>query len=155
MNVEAWMTEACELAAFKPRKILFLCVQNSARSIMAEAIARHLAPPEVTVLSAGSNPAFLRHQAVQVLQEAGISTEGLHSKSVDQIDPTGVEAVITLCVEEVCPVFLGKVRRLHWGLSDPARVEPEVAKLVAFRAVRDELMKRLTALFQGIRESAE
>ena len=145
-NTDTWRREAEELAATKPRKILFLCVQNSARSIMAEAIARHFAPPDVTVLSAGSNPAFVRPQAVQVLQEAGISTEGLHSKSVDQIDPAGVDAVITLCAEEVCPVFLGKAHRLHWGLSDPARVEPEAAKLDAFRAVRDELLKRLKVL---------
>ena len=148
MMTEAWIKEAEEVAALKPKKILFMCVQNSARSPLAEAIARHLAPKGVTVLSAGSEPNAVRPQALQVLQEAGIAAEGLYSKSVDDIDPTGVEVVVTLCAEEVCPVFLGKALRLHWGLNDPAKVEPEEAKLDAFRAVRDELLKRFAVLFR-------
>ena len=143
---EKWLVEAAVLRALKPRKILFMCVQNSARSQLAEAIARCLAPPGVGVLSAGSTPAFVRPQALQVLQEAGISTEGLYSKAVDSLDPAGVEAVVTLCAEEVCPVFLGKAHRLHWGLPDPAKAEPEAAKLDAFRAVRDELTKRFKVM---------
>ncbi|RJO65579.1 MAG: arsenate reductase ArsC [Myxococcales bacterium] len=148
MSTETWMKEAEELAALKPRKILFMCVQNSARSQLAEAIARHLAPEGVTVLSAGSEPSAVRPQAIQVLQEAGIATDGLRSKAVGEIDTTGVEAVVTLCAEEVCPVYLGKARRVHWGLPDPAKVEPEAAKIEAFRRTRDELLKRLSALFR-------
>lgn len=143
---ERWLVEAAVLRALKPREWLFMCVQNSARSQLAEAIARHLAPEGVTVLSAGSEPAFVRPQAVQVLEEAGISTEGLVSKAVDDIDTAGVEVVVTLCADEVCPAYLGKAHRLHWGMSDPAKVEPEEAKLEAFRSVRDELMKRLTVM---------
>ena len=146
MTNQAWIKEAEEVAARNPRKILFMCVQNSARSQLAEAIARHLAPKGVTVLSAGSEPAFVRPQAIQVLEEVGISTEGLVSKAVGDIDTSGVEVVVTLCAEEVCPVFLGQAHRLHWGLNDLAKVEPENAKLEAFRAVRDELRKRLTLL---------
>lgn len=146
MNETDWIAEAREISALKPRKILFMCVQNSARSQLAEAIARHLAPAGVTVLSAGSEPAFVRPQALHVLEEAGISTEGLFSKSVDSIDPQGIEVVVTLCAEEVCPVFLGSARRLHWGQPDPARMEPEDRKLEAFRQVRDELVRRFTVM---------
>ena len=145
--MDAWMSEARELAARQPRKILFLCVQNSARSQLAHAIAHHLAPQGVSVLSAGSAPSAVRPQALAVLEEAGISTLGLVAKSVAQIDPAGVDAVITLCAEEVCPVFLGQAWQVHWGLPDPAQTEPEAAKLAAFRATRDELLHRLRFLF--------
>jgi arsenate reductase len=145
-----WMKEARELAALRPKKLLFMCVHNSARSQLAEAIARHCAPAGVTVISAGSHPAFVRPQVLQALEEAGISTKGLYSKAVDDIDVSGVEAVITLCAEEVCPVYLGKAHRLHWGLPDPAKVEPEDKKLEAFRQTRDELMKRLKHAFNYV-----
>jgi arsenate reductase len=67
---------------------------------------------------------------------------------VESISPDGVDAVITFCAEEVCPVFLGRARRVHWGMPDPAgagRTEEE--QLQAFRDVRDELQRRLEVLF--------
>jgi arsenate reductase len=67
---------------------------------------------------------------------------------VETIPPDGVEAVITLCAEEVCPVFLGKARRIHWGLPDPAgNGATEAEQLQAFRDVRDELRRRLSVVF--------
>jgi arsenate reductase len=132
----------------RPRHILFLCVANSARSQMAEGIARFLAPRGVTVSSAGSEPSSVRPQAVQVLGEIGIDISAHRSKGVGTIDPSTVDAVITLCAEEVCPVFLGKAVRLHWGLPDPAgETGGEDRKLAAFRSVRDELRRRLELLF--------
>ena len=148
MGEETWKREAEEVAAMRPKKLLFMCVQNSARSQLAEAIGRHLASEDVEVISAGSQPAFVRPQAIQVLEEAGISTKGLVSQAVDDVDTTGVEVVVTLCADEVCPVYLGAAHRLHWGLPDPAKVEPEAAKLEEFRTVRDELMKRLTVMMR-------
>ena len=103
-----WRAEAEALRAKRPRHILFLCVANSARSQMAEGIARSLAPPGVKVSSAGSSPASVRPQAIQVLKEIGIDISGHQSKGLDSIDAGSVDAVITLCAEEVCPVFLGK-----------------------------------------------
>ena len=144
------MLEAAILRELRPRHILFLCVQNSARSQLAEGIARLLAPPGVTVSSAGSSPAFVRPQAVQVLGEIGIDASGHRSKSIDEIDAASVEAVVTLCAEEVCPVFLGNALRVHWALPDPARAPgDEAARLGAFRAVRDELFRRLKLMFEG------
>jgi protein-tyrosine-phosphatase len=142
------MIEAAILRALRPRHILFLCVANSARSQMAEGIARSLAPRGVTVSSAGSEPSSIRPQAIQVLGEVGIDISAHRSKGVGTIDPSTVDAVITLCAEEVCPVFLGKAARLHWGLPDPAGETGGVdRKLAAFRRVRDELRRRLELLF--------
>jgi thioredoxin type arsenate reductase len=143
-----WRTEAAELRSMQPRHILFLCVANSARSQMAEGIARSLAPPGVKVSSAGSSPASILPQAIQVLNEIGIDISGHRSKGLDSIDAGSVDAVITLCAEEVCPVFLGKAHRLHWGLPDPAAaIGNEETRLNAFRSVRDELRRRLKILF--------
>jgi len=137
-----------ELHDKRPRHILFLCVANSARSQMAEGIARSLAPQGVRVSSAGSSPAPIRPQAIQVLDEIGIDISGHRSKGLDSIDAGSVDVVITLCAEEVCPVFLGKARRVHWGLPDPAGLTgTEETRLNAFRSVRDELLRRLKVLF--------
>ncbi|MFA6148511.1 MAG: arsenate reductase ArsC [bacterium] len=145
---EEWRAEAEALRAKRPRHILFLCVANSARSQMAEGIARSLAPQGVTVSSAGSAPAYVRPQAIRVLEEIGIDISGHRSRGLDSIDAGSVDAVITLCAEEVCPVYLGKAHRVHWGLHDPAAATgTEETRLNAFRAVRDELLRRLKVLF--------
>ena len=132
------------MASSTPKSVLFLCVQNSARSQMAEGIARSICPPEVTVQSAGSSPSHVRPEAIAALAEIGVDISGHRSKSVDKLQGQDVEVVITLCQEEVCPVWLGDAERLHWGLPDPAAVthDPE-ALMEAFRQVRDELSRRL------------
>jgi protein-tyrosine-phosphatase len=116
---------------------------------MAEGIARSLAPPGGKIWSAGSRPTSVRPEAIAVLREIGIDISGYRSKSVTEIQPSAVDTVITLCGEEECPVFLGKANRLHWGLPDPAAVAgSEGERMEAFRAVRDELRKRIAALFK-------
>lgn len=135
--------------ALHDRHVLFLCVANSARSQMAEGIARRLAPKGVRVSSAGSMPVPVRPQAVTVLREIGVDIGDQRSKGVDAVEAP-VVVVITLCVEEVCPVWLGSAERLHWALPDPAAVEgTEEQKLEAFRAVRDEFLHRLGVFFRG------
>ena len=143
----SWEAEAAELRALQPKHFLFLCVANSARSQMAEGIARSLAPAGVTISSAGSAPSRVNPLAIRVLAEIGIDATSQYSKSVNDIPPDGVDAVITLCAEEECPVFLGKARRFHWGLPDPGGTGDEAAKLASFRAVRDEIRRRLSAVF--------
>lgn len=126
------------------RGVLFLCVANSARSQMAEGIARSLAGDRLAIQSAGSAPSRVNPLAIQALAELGIDASGQRSKSVDAIDRASVDTVITLCAEEMCPVYLGAVRRLHWPLPDPAgHEESEGASLARFRAVRDELRERI------------
>ncbi len=131
------------------RNILFLCVANSARSQMAEGLARHLLRPHVRVQSAGSMPATLNPLAIEVMAEDGIDISGQHSKSVDTIDPDSVGTVVTLCAEEVCPVFPGEVRKLHWPIPDPAEIladESREGRLRKFRDARDEIKSRIARL---------
>lgn len=144
----SWKEEAAKLKAANPRHILFLCVANSARSQMAEGLARSLAPRDVRISSAGSVPTKIRPEAVTVLNDIGIDASAQFSKGLDQIDSDTVDTVITLCAEEVCPIFPHPVMKLHWGLPDPAAVvASEVERLQAFRDVRDELLERLRLIF--------
>jgi arsenate reductase len=147
-----WREEAARLRAAKPRHVLFLCVANSARSQMAEGLARALWPRSVKISSAGSQPSRLNPLAVKALAELGLDISGQTSKSVNDVPPGDVDAVITLCAEEVCPVFLGKALRLHWGLPDPAHAgASDAERLQAFRDVRDELRRRLAEVFPAER----
>lgn len=147
---EEWRAEALALRAARPSHILFLCVANSARSQMAEGVARSLAPPGVRVSSAGSEPATVRPEAVRTLREIGIDISGHRSKGTDEVERP-VDAVVTLCAEEVCPLWVGDALRVHWGLPDPAVVPegPGEARIEAFRQVRDELVRRLRVVFGG------
>jgi len=117
--------------------LLFLCVANSARSQMAEGIARQMIGDRLRIQSAGSAPSRVNPLAVQALAEIGIDASAQRSKSVDEIDRATVDTVITLCAEEVCPLWLGDARRLHWPHPDPG------ASLESFRAVRVELRTRI------------
>lgn len=129
--------------------ILFLCVANSARSQMAEGLARTMFGPEVRVQSAGSKPTTVNPYAIEVMRESGIDLSGHRSKSVDTIDPASVDTVITLCAEEVCPVFLGKVRRIHWPVQDAASDDPALTPeqmRQRFRTARDQIRGRLEVL---------
>jgi arsenate reductase len=115
---------------------------------MAEGIARSLAPLGVSVSSAGSKPSRVNPLAIRALDEIGLDIRGHCSKDVGSIEAAGVDAVITLCAEEACPVFLGKAHRVHWGLPDPAGAGgTEEQQLQAFRDVRDELRRRLAVVF--------
>jgi len=130
--------------------LLFLCVANSARSQIAEGLARSMAPAGTTVWSAGSRPTSVRPEAIAVLREIGLDIASHRSKAVAEIPASEVDTVITLCGEEECPLFLGQATRLHWGLPDPAAVTgSEEERLDAFRKTRDELRRRLEAFFAG------
>jgi arsenate reductase (thioredoxin) len=125
-----------------PKKILFLCVANSARSQMAEALGRMILGDRIPVMSAGSAPTRVNPYAIEVMRELGVELDGHRSKSVADVDPSTVDTVITLCAEEVCPVFLGQARRLHWPIPDPASEDPALTRedlLARFRAARDTL----------------
>ena len=127
--------------------LLFLCVANSARSQMAEGLARARFGPRARVASAGSWPTAVNPLAVAALDEVGIDIREQRSTSVDDVDPATVDVVVTLCAEEVCPVFPGRVRRLHWPMPDPAGAPgSEAERLERFRAVRDEIARRLADL---------
>jgi len=126
--------------------ILFLCVANSARSQMAEGLARQLFGSRIGVQSAGSEPSRVNPYAIEVMREVGVDLTTHHSKSVETIDAATVGIVITLCAEEVCPVFLGHARRLHWPIADPASMDSSISReemLDRFRAARDAIRRNL------------
>jgi arsenate reductase (thioredoxin) len=129
------------------KNILFLCVANSARSQMAEGLARHYLPADIVVQSAGSEPSSLNSYAVKAMAELGIDIGTHFSKAVEDINSDEVDTVITLCAEEVCPVFLGKVQRLHWPINEPSagRETPEQL-LQGFRIARDEIKQHILSL---------
>jgi arsenate reductase len=137
------------MADVKSQNILFLCVANSARSQMAEGLARSVLGPSVRVQSAGSAPSRVNPIAVRAMAELHIDLATHTSKSVQDIDPATVDLVITLCAEEVCPAFLGSAKRLHWPLQDPDRKHEDLsdeARLQHFRAARDDILDRIKAL---------
>lgn len=128
-------------------RLLFMCVANSARSQMAEAIARNAAPEGVQVFSAGSRPSRVNPYAVEALKEIGLDPSDQYSKGVDDIPIDKIDMTITLCAEEVCPVFPRPVKLAAWPLPDPAGKGGTDDILNGFRAVRDEIQKRIQALF--------
>lgn len=94
-------------------KIVFLCVANSARSQMAEGLARALALPDVQILSAGSQPSHVNPFAILALKEWGIDISQHSSKSTTEVDFSDADFVITLCADEVCPLYIGEIGRAH------------------------------------------
>lgn len=129
-----------------PKRVLFLCTGNSARSQMAEGLLRHTAGDRFVVASAGVAPTRVRPEAIQVMREIGIDISHQHSKSVDDFLGREFDYVITVCdnANEQCPVFPGNTNRIHWSFDDPAAVEgDELARVAVFRRVRDEILHRL------------
>jgi arsenate reductase (thioredoxin) len=129
--------------------ILFLCVANSARSQLAEGLARWILGDGVLVQSAGSEPTRVNPYAIEVMRELGLDIGTQRSKSVETIDPATVDMVITLCAEEVCPAFLGRAQRLCWPIPDPASQDPSLTReelLSRFRTARDAIRQRLEQL---------
>jgi len=143
----SWREQAAAIRAAEPKSVLFLCVANSARSQMAEGIASSLAPADVRIQSAGSEPSRVNPYAIRALAEVGIDASSHISNGTDDID-SDVDVVVTLCAEEVCPTWLGDALRVHWPLPDPAAASgSEEAVLASFREVRQELERRLSVVF--------
>jgi protein-tyrosine-phosphatase/N-acetylglutamate synthase-like GNAT family acetyltransferase len=128
--------------------ILFLCVANSARSQLAEGLARARFGDRFHIQSAGSKPTQVNPFAIEIMAEAKHDISAHASKLVDQIDPDGIDLVVTLCAEEVCPAFLRPVRRLHWPISDPASATPlpDNEMRARFRGARRMIAGRLDGL---------
>ncbi len=139
------------------KRILFLCVANSARSQMAEGLARKMLGSDVEVLSAGSRPSKVNPYAIEAMSEIGIDISGHRSKSVDDVDPGSVDTVITLCADEVCPILPGRVQRLHWPIADPASDDPTISAedlRRRFRVARDEVQARILKFMPILAQSS-
>jgi len=137
--------------------VLFLCMGNSARSIMAEAILNRKGQPTFTAYSAGSHPSgYVREETLAQLKSAGLSVDGLRSKSWDEFAKPGaprMDFVFTVCdnaAREVCPVWPGQPMTAHWGVPDPAVVSGSEEKIE--RAFRDAfvVLERRISLFLAL-----
>lgn len=137
----------------KPIHVLFLCTHNSARSILAEALLNHLGGGKFKGYSAGSSPRDKQQPnplGLQVLQNAGIRTDGLYSKSWDEFakaDAPQMDLVITVCdnaAGEVCPYWPGQPATAHWSYADPSAGDGDDAqKLEAFRQTLHAIRRRI------------
>jgi arsenate reductase len=133
-------------------RVLIVCTGNSARSQMAEGLLRHEGRDRFDVHSAGTKPANVRPEAIAVMNEIGIDISGHRSKPVDEFAGQPLDLVITVCdsANETCPVFPGKVKRLHWPFPDPAAENgTEEQRLAAFRRIRDQIHGRIMRFLDG------
>lgn len=123
------------------RHILFVCVENSCRSQMAEGFARAVAPPGVRVFSAGSRPSGrVNLRAIQFMAERGIDLSGHRSEGLDDLPAVAWDEVVTMGCGDACP-HLPARRRLDWALPDPKHLDDD-----GFRAVRDQIEARVREL---------
>ena len=128
--------------------ILFLCVANSARSQMAEGLAKSMLGSGHNIQSAGSIPSGEVHShAVIAMDEIGIDIRNQYSKSIEDLDKSfldNLDFAITLCAEEVCPVLALSAKKLHWLNADPANKNYSSIELKhSFQATRDNIFKLL------------
>ena len=132
-----------------PRKVLFVCIHNSARSQMAEAFLNHFCGNSFAAESAGIEPGKLNPLVVTVMQEIGIDISHKQTRGVDVCLQAGTlyDYVVTVCDEtaaERCPVFPGPGRRLHWGFPDPSALTGSTEeKLARTRDIRDQIKTKI------------
>jgi arsenate reductase len=121
---------------------------------MAEGLARKILGVDAEIESAGSEPSKVNPFAIEAMKEVGIDISKHFSKSADDLNPkfvVGLDYVITLCAEEVCPVILSKAEKLHWPMPDPAgREGTDQERLKYFREVRDGIQRKLNEFRDGL-----
>lgn len=140
-------------AADRVYNVLFLCTGNSARSVLGEAVLNHVGSGRFRAFSAGSTPKGQIHpMTLEILGEAGISTEGLRSKSWDEFagpEAPKMDFVFTVCdnaAGETCPIWPGHPMTAHWGIEDPAAVAgPEFKQRQAFEDALRFMRNRVAA----------
>lgn len=135
------------------RKVLFVCTHNSARSHMAEGLLRHLYGDRFEVYSAGTEPSFVRPQAVKVMKELGIDISVHRSKSVDEFSRKELDYIVTVCdlARETCPFLPGGKSYIHQSFNDPSALQGDAEEILAgYRKVRDEIKKWIKEYFSNL-----
>ncbi len=138
------------------KKVLFVCIHNSARSQMAEAFLNSLAGDRFEAESAGLEPGSLNPLAVEAMKEIGIDISGNRVKGVFEFIKAGklFHHVITVCDETSgnrCPIFPGYAKRLHWNFPDPSALEgTHEEKLNKTREIRDQIRGRIEAWIKEV-----
>lgn len=132
--------------------VLVLCTGNSARSVLGEMLFNHLGAGRVRAFSAGSKPAGqVNPVALETLEKHGVPCAGARSKSWDEFAAPGapqIDFIFTVCgnaAQEACPVWPGHPTTAHWGIPDPAHVEPMEARRAAFEVAYQSLKRRIEA----------
>lgn len=136
----------------KKTRVLILCTGNSCRSQMAEGILRHFGKDRFEVASAGTKPSSVNPTAIEVMKEIGIDISGHRSKHLDELRGQFFDLVITVCdhARDVCPVFPGGVKQLHWGFPDPPHGKEVNEQVIAeFRRVRDLILRKFKRFAQS------
>ena len=140
-------------------KVLFLCTGNSCRSQMAEGWARHLKGDAVEACSAGTDPHGMNRLAIRAMAEAGVDITGHRSKHVDELKDVPLDVVVTVCdhANETCPIFPGKVKRLHVGFDDPPKLaagaKSDDEAMAHYRRVRDVIKSFVERLPDALAEA--
>lgn len=136
----------------KPFNVLVLCTGNSARSILGEALFNHLGGGRIRAFSAGSRPTgTVNPLALETLAKHGIPLPEARSKSWDEFvggDAPQIDFIFTVCAAaagETCPIWPGHPTTAHWGIADPAHVEPLEARRAAFEQAYAQLRERVEA----------
>ncbi|CAG9294954.1 arsenate reductase ArsC [Celerinatantimonas diazotrophica] len=134
-------------------KILYICTHNRCRSILSEAITHYYGGDLLEAKSAGSQPAGRVHPlSVKYLQQVGIPTDNLQSQSWDDMSSFAPDVVITVCdhaAQESCPVWFGNALQVHWGLTDPSKLEGDETIIEeAFLQTIQTIQERVTVLKQ-------
>ncbi|MDP2174155.1 MAG: arsenate reductase ArsC [Candidatus Cloacimonadaceae bacterium] len=137
------------------RKVLILCTGNSCRSIIAEAMVNHYLSDRWQAFSAGVAPSKVNPYAAKVLEEMGIDTASMRSKSVVEfLQRDDLDLVITVCdhAKETCPVFLKPVKQFHIGIDDPApsNAKPGDISLLSFRKTVEDVREKILGYLIGI-----
>ena len=138
------------------QKVLFICTGNSCRSQIAEGLLKDMANEHFEAFSAGSHPSRVHPNAIAVMKENNIDISDHTSDSINQFRNVGINIVITVCdnANQVCPVFPGNVKRMHWSIDDPfCGWDSGEAHLRNFRKTRDELRKRIQDLINEVEQS--
>lgn len=132
--------------------VLVLCTGNSARSILGEALFNHLGQGRIRAYSAGSQPSGkVNPVALETLEKHGVPLPEARSKSWDEFAVSGapeIDYIFTVCASaagETCPVWIGHPTTAHWGIPDPAHVEPMSARIEAFEVAYGQLERRIKA----------
>lgn len=135
-------------------RVIFICTHNSARSQMAEALLRARHGDRYEAFSAGTEATGLHPLAIEAMSDLGIDISPQRSKALDAFDGERFDHAVTVCdqAREACPFFAGAAQHLHWSLPDPSQAEgSHEERLAAFRAVRDEIARRLAETFGSVR----
>jgi len=139
-------------------KILYICTHNRCRSVLSEALTNHLSDGKIQAYSAGSQPVGEVHPlSLKYLAEKGVSTQGLSSQSWDEFESKQPDVVVTVCdnaANEVCPVWFGDTVKIHWGLSDPSKLEGSEEEIrdafyAVMKIIEERVEKLLSVDFSG------